>query len=216
MHTPSTTNPVFQLFYSARSPFARRVRLQFQKLLIPFEAKEINVFEPTEEFLKLTPLATVPVLKITTGKDIQVLADSSTILEYLHENHGGRIWPSTDLELRTKIRSASTFAVGLMTNAVNLHLEKIRPQPSAEIKAEYELNIRNTLAWISKTNLAGSPWKLSDFQMTQAGYDLCIALEYLELRASELNWKGDFSEVARFLDLHRKRQDLSPTAPPAL
>jgi glutathione S-transferase len=184
-----------------------------QRLLVPFEGIEINVLEPSAEVLGINPLGTVPFLKITQGKETQVLVDSASILEYLHENHGNRIWPG-DLAMRLKVRTASTFAEGVMTNTVAAYLERMRPSPSAEHIEEYEGNIRRTLQWIQNSSVAYLPWKVSDFQLTQAGYDLCIALEYLEIRAAHLNWKGDFPELAKFLELHRKRQDLAPTSPP--
>ena len=203
----------YQLFYSLRSPFGRRIRVALQRLLLPFEAKEINVFEPTEEFRAVNPLGTIPCLKITRGKESFVLADSATILEYLHEDQGNKIWPA-DIEVRTKVRAASTFAEGIMTNTVAAYLERTRQTPSPEFKDEYETNIRRTLQWVQSTPLNTLPWKVSDFQLTQAGYDLCIALEYLEIRAPDLKWQGDFPDVSRFLEIHRKRQDLAPTAPP--
>lgn len=205
--------PTFELYYSARSPFARRVRLALQRLLVPFEPKEINVFEPSPEFLKASPLGTVPALIVRNGGDHFTLGDSATILEYLHDTQGGKVWPS-DLEVRSRVRAASTWAEGLMTNTVALFLETQRSASSQEYKFEYEENIRRTLRAIQAQPLNQLPWKVSDFQLTQAGYDLVIALEYMELRAPWMGLKEHYGELFKFLETHRKRQDLAPTAPP--
>lgn len=210
--------PRYQLFYSLRSPFARRVRIAFQRLGLAFEAREENVFEPTGELLASNPLATVPVL-VVNGKtglhsDQIRIPDSATILEYLHENHGERIWPS-ELALRARVRAASTLAEGLMSETVRWFLEQQRANPSAEWSAEYLENIDRTLAAIASTSLKAPPWKISDIQLTQAAYDLIVALEYLQLRLKGLDWKAKYPELALFMESHRVRQDVAPTSPPA-
>ncbi len=208
----ATSSP-YQLYYSLRSPFARRVRVALAKLAVDYEAKETNVFEPTEEFLNTNPLGTVPVFVIRSGKDRTPLADSATILEYLHENHGEKIWPQ-DLVVRAQVRAASTLAEGLMSETVKWYLEKLRPLPSEEWVSEHLENIDRTLTAIHSTNLKKLPWKVSDFQMTQAGYDLYIALDYMRLRLKGLDWVVKYPELANFLELHKNRQDLVSSSPP--
>lgn len=205
-------NPTYELFYSVRSPFARRVRVAFQRLGLSFIQKEANVFEPSEELLAANPLGMVPVLVV--GGGIGAIPDSATILEYLHENHGSRIWP-TDLALRAKVRAASTLAEGLMSETVRWYLEQLRPEPSADWTAEILENIDRTLGAIVETSLSGPPWKVSDLQLTQAGYDLVVALEYMRLRLNGFDWSAKYPTLVRFLDSHRVRNDLASSAPPA-
>lgn len=208
----------YQLYYSLRSPFARRVRVAMQKLGVPFEAKEVNVFEPTPEFLAANPLALVPVLVVNpkpgTSDGSFSLPDSSTILEYLHENYAERVWPK-DLAVRATVRAASTLAEGLMSETVRWFLEQQRAAPSPEWTREYLENIDRTLGAIAGTSLKAPPWKVSDIQLTQAGYDLMIALEYLHLRLRGLDWLEKYPSLGTFLEQHRARQDLAPTTPPA-
>src|SRR3712207_4501739 len=109
------------LFYTVRSPFARRVRVALQRLAIPYEGKEVNVFEPTPEFLEANPLGLAPVYRIRDGLSWISIPDSATILEYLHESHGERIWPR-DLKARARVRGASTLAEGIMSLSVSLFL----------------------------------------------------------------------------------------------
>ncbi len=208
----------YQLFYSLRSPLARRVRVALQKLALDYEPKEINVFEPTEEFFAANPLGLVPVLIVNAKSSISAerfsIPDSSTILEYLHENYGERIWPS-DLVARARVRGASTLAEGLMSETVRWFLEEQRSTPLDEAAQEAIDNIERTLNAIQALPWRGMPWKVSDFQLTQAGYDLVIALEYMQLRLKGYDWQSKFPDLVRFLDVHRVRQDLAPTAPPS-
>jgi glutathione S-transferase len=208
----------YQLFYSIRSPFARRVRVAMQRLGISFDPIEMNVFEPPADFLAANPLATVPVL-VVNGKtgapaDRFTIPDSSTILDYLHENYGERVWP-TDLALRARVRAAATLAEGIMFETVRWFLEGQRTTPSPEWTQEYVDNIERTLAVIGATSMRAPPWKISDLQLTQAGYDLIIALEYLRLRMPKFDWMSKYPELTRFLESHRVRQDLASTIPPA-
>jgi len=177
---------------------------------------EINVFEPPAELFAANPLATVPVLVVNgkTPDDRFTIGDSATLLEFLHENHGERIWPS-DLALRARVRAASTLAEGLMTGAVGWYLETLRARPDSDFLKETETNVERTLAAIAATSLRAPPWKISDLQLTQAGYDLIVALQYLNLRIPSLEWPARYPELARFVESHQVRQDIEPTAPPA-
>lgn len=210
--------PKYVLFYSVRSPFARRVRVAFSRLGIAFDIREISVFEPTPEFTAAQPLGTVPALVIRSpsgdSKETFTLGDSDAILEYLHENYAGRVWP-TDVAVRSRVRAASVLAVGLMNESVRWFLENQRAQPSVEWNAEYLENIDRTLAVISAMPWKSLPWKVSDLQLTQAGYDLAVALDYMQLRLRGFDWQTKYPELANFQEIHRGRQDLASSLPPA-
>jgi glutathione S-transferase len=208
--------PKYILYYSTRSPFARRVRILLQRLAITAEMREISVFDPPAEFYEANPLGLVPVLvfRDASGKPALSLPDSSMILEYLNDTYG-KVWP-TDPAAKIQARAASALAVGIMTETVKWFLETQRPNLSQEALNESLENIERTLHAINKISWRGMPWKVSDFQLTQAGYDLAIALEYMQLRMGHLGWFAKFPELARFLDMHRSRQDLAPTAPPPI
>jgi glutathione S-transferase len=203
----------YKLYYSARSPFARRIRVALQRLNVDYDPVEINAFSPPSEFEESAPLGTVPALVVRDGKELIVLGDSAAILEYLHDQYGQKIWP-VDPAARLRVRAASVLAEGIMTETVRWYIENLRESPSNDHAAEYFQNLDRTLATIHSGSLRGMPWKVSDFQMTQAGYDLFIALDYLAVRMKAYDWAQRYPELARFLELHRSRQDLAPTTPP--
>jgi glutathione S-transferase len=203
----------YQLYYSLRSPFARRVRIALHRLNIPFEPLEINVFDPTRTFLETNPLGTVPAMSVQIGEDKISLGDSSAILEFLHENYGGKIWPS-ELKVRAQVRAASTLAVGLMTQTVALYLERTRKLPALECELDFETTIEMTLHQIAQQAIFEMPWKVSDFQLTQAGYDLMTAVDYIKVRLAHVDFSAKWPELERFYQTHKNRNDLAPTAPP--
>src|SRR4051812_41289220 len=71
------------LLISARSPFARRVRLAFFEHDVKFTEKIYNVFEQNADLTKLNPLSRVPTLLLPTG---ETLIDSNLILQFFYEN----------------------------------------------------------------------------------------------------------------------------------
>ncbi len=201
----------YQLFYSLRSPFARRIRLALLRLGVPFEPMVIDVFKPTEELFKANPLALVPILRFQDGR---TLPDSATILEYLHESHGQKIWPA-QLDERFEMRRLSTLSEGIMTMTVNLFLEGLRQHPDPESLAEYQDAILRTLVALedSMKNVSGHFGQGT--QMTQPGWDLMVAIEYLQLRASHLGNLDRFPALKGFYRLNFDLDVLRQTHPPA-
>ncbi len=207
---PSENRPT--LYFSIRSPFARRVRIAMHRLAFPYHEAEISVFEPTPEFFESSPIGTVPSL-LVPGLPYSI-GDSTAILEYLHDEHGGKIWP-TDPKARTLVRAASVLAESLMTNTVAWFLENQRKTPSGEWAAEFLENLDRVFAKISSQDLGAMPWKVSPLQLTQAGYDLIVALQYAEIRLKEMDWKAKYPSLLHFVDSHKNRGDILPTTPPA-
>jgi glutathione S-transferase len=187
-----------------RSPFARRIRLALARHAIPFIEKETNVFEPKPEFLEANPLALVPVLELSDGTQIP---DSSTILDYIDENLAP-IYPK-DPAARTRARILSTYAAGIMTCTVSHYLERIRTLPAEDWLTEQHENIERALKYLNTI------WSPLD-SITQAGWDIAVALEYLDLRLP------DRARPERYLKLHSVLQEFGKqdvfkktTPPPA-
>lgn len=199
------------LYFSVRSPFARRVRIAMQRLALAYKEAEISVFEPTAEFLDSCPIGTVPSMTVP-GLPFSI-GDSTAILEYLHDEQGGKIWPS-DPKTRTFVRAASVLAESLMTNTVSWFLESQRKTPSTEWTSEYLENLDRVFSKIASQDLGAMPWKISPLQLTQAGYDLIVALQYAEIRLKGIDWKAKYPALPRFVENHKNRGDILPTAPP--
>jgi glutathione S-transferase len=193
-----------KLYLSARSPFARRVRLALLRLGVPFELSELNVFQPPAEFFSDAPLGLVPVLKFDDG---QVLSDSDTLLEYLHENYGQKIW-SADLKTRFHERLIATYAAGLMTSSVAYFLESQHAKPEADWMDEHYAAIQRTLKRLEAEHLPPSG------TLTQPHWDIGVGLEYLDLRLSKVGWRETCPGLVKTLDSCRKDPDFVKTTPP--
>jgi glutathione S-transferase len=88
------------LYHMPLSPFCRKVRIALKEKGLPFELRGENVWDRREEFLKLNPACTVPVLVEADGTAI---ADSRAIVEYLQE-----VQPHPDLLGGTPAERAET------------------------------------------------------------------------------------------------------------
>ncbi len=195
---------MYELYITRRSPFARRVRLALQRLDIKYLEKETDVFEPAPEFLQRNPLGLIPVMTLSDGTH---LPDSNTILEYLDDAHPGQIWPTDSAAERVLVRQASTWATGVMTASVALFLEKKRKAADSEWLEEHSSVILETLAALDKSAT------LRADRMTQASWDLGVALEYLDLRTPELPWRKDFYRLESILLACRKHSAFIKTSP---
>jgi glutathione S-transferase len=197
-------NP-YRLFLSPRSPFARRVRLAIRRLGLPLLEHPLNVLESNPDLEAANPLGLVPALILPDGR---ALSDSSAILETLHDLHGG-IWPERPTD-RIEIRQASTLATGLMQAAVSYFQEtRMHEIPSPSWAQDHLSTVLRTLRHLEclRTDL----WIRSG-AMTQAGWDLACALEYLEFRMPEC-WDAIPSVLNGALELARKSDPFRETAP---
>lgn len=71
------------LFFSARSPFARRVRIAIQRLGVSVTLREVDLFKILPpDFVSVGPLGRVPVLKIEGISEKPItLYESEVILQ---------------------------------------------------------------------------------------------------------------------------------------
>jgi glutathione S-transferase len=98
-------------------PFVQRAVITLKHKNIDFEITYIDLAEPPDWFLELSPLAKVPVLKV----DDEVLFESAVINEYLDEITGGDLQPRDPLA-RAKNRAWIEFASNMLGN---LHMMKM-------------------------------------------------------------------------------------------
>ncbi len=79
------------LIYGTRgSPFVRKVLVTLTEKNLPWELEEVNVFDPPDWFLELSPAKRIPVLRdrsIATEGVAGTIADSSAVCGYLERKY---------------------------------------------------------------------------------------------------------------------------------
>lgn len=199
------------LLISARSPFARRVRVAFQEHGVSYQEKVFDVFQPSAELWNVNPLARVPALVFKTGESI---VDSNLILQAFYENGSSPFMPQ-DRAKRWEVLRYSGIAVGLFEKTIEYFLEGLRPadRRDSELIAEVESACVRTLSSFEKV-LKGKDFLVENGgQPTQADFDFAIALDYLTLR-HPLSWKEKYPHCRAHWERLSSRNSFKKTVPP--
>ncbi len=102
----------FELISFKTCPFVQRAAITLGYKNVEHTVTFIDLAEPPDWFLELSPLKKVPVLKV----DGEVLFESAVINEYLDEITGGELQPKEPLE-RAKNRAWIEFASNMLGNS---------------------------------------------------------------------------------------------------
>jgi glutathione S-transferase len=100
-------------------PFVQRAVITLKHKNIDFDITYIDLADPPDWFLELSPLAKVPVLKV----DDEILFESAVINEYLDEITGGQLQPREPLA-RAKNRAWIEFASNMLGNLYMMKMSK--------------------------------------------------------------------------------------------
>lgn len=198
------------LFISARSPFARRVRVALLENGIGYQEKVLDVFQPSADLWSANPLARVPTLLL---KDKRVLIDSNVILQAIYEEHADS--PFFPHERKLEVLHGCGLAAGLCDKAVEYFLETIRPASlqDQELFAELEGIFDRTLTAFDKA-LGGREYLVDNGgRPTQADFDLGCALAYIRLRHPK-PWLEKLRNCAALMERLDARPSFKKTAPP--
>ena len=154
------------------SPYCRKVRLALSEKRLIFELKVERVWERREEYLAMTPAATVPTLLDDNGLAIP---DSNVICEYLEEAYPDNSLLGSTLSERVEVRRLVAWFDGKFDAEVtrNLNAQKYirrlagRGHPDAQALRSGYAGLREHLpyiGWLAETRrwLAGSALSLAD------------------------------------------------------
>ena len=128
-------------------PFVQRAVITLKHKNIDFDITYIDLADPPDWFLDLSPLAKVPVLKV----DDEVLFESAVINEYLDEITGGDLQPKDPLA-RAKNRAWIEFASNMLG-----HLYMMKMSTDEERYNKYRDLLVSQLHRVEK-RLGEGPW----------------------------------------------------------
>jgi glutathione S-transferase len=184
-----------KLFYTKRSPYARKVRIIALEKNIPLELIEEDLTKKSDTLQQVNPLGKIPALLLDNG---QVLVDSPVICEYLDTQNDKVVFIPKSGEKRFYLLHLAAIADGLMDNTVSLYMEKVRhPQNfNAAFVQNQEAAISKTLAFFDNhvKDIAGL--NIASIGVASAlGYILFrLPQFYLEKEIPHLDqWYKDFS-----------------------
>ena len=128
-------------------PFVQRAVITLKHKKIDYDITFMDLADPPDWFIELSPLKKVPVLKV----DDEVLFESAVINEYLDEITGGELQPSDSLA-RAKNRAWVEFASNMLGNLYMMKMSK-----DEERYNKYRDTLVDQLHRIEK-RLGDGPW----------------------------------------------------------
>jgi glutathione S-transferase len=201
-----------KLFYSATSPFVRKVLVSATELglreRIEFLPAKAHVIDRDRTIVAKNPLGQVPTLIADDG---MVLYDSRVIIEYLNALGDGHLL-ARDGAARWSVLVEHSLADGIL---------------NAALLARYETALRpENLRWSDWTaaHLDKITCGLDDLEKRAARFDDRVdmgtiafgcALGYLDFRFATLGWRDTRPSVAAWFARFGERKSMVATRPPA-
>lgn len=201
-----------KLYYSALSPFVRKVRVAAMELGLDKQIELVTVattpIAMSADLTKVNPLGRLPTLVADDGT---LLFESSLIVEYLDALAGGKIIPAKGPG-RWRVKCTEALADGLMDAAILVRYETFL-RPAERRWPEWIAGQQQKVSQ-SLDALEGQSWQFDD--TVDAGkIALGCALGYLDLRFSDLGWRKKCETLGRWYDAFAKRPSMEATRPQA-
>ena len=200
-----------KLIGSLASPYVRKVRVVLAEKKLDYAYELENVWSPDTKINESNPLGKVPCLMMEDGSPMY---DSRVIAEYLDTlTPVCKLLPPNGRE-RANVKVWEALADGVLDAAVLVRLEKnLRPtgQQSEAWITRQMAKVSAGLAVMSD-NLGESPFCMGN-QYTLADVAVGCALGWLAFRFPDIDWRGDYPNLARLYDKLSERQSFRDTVP---
>ncbi len=202
-----------KLFITPTSPYARKVRVMLAEKHIECEIEVVpSLAAPDSPVPAHNPLGKVPTLVLDDGTS---LYDSVVIVDYLdHKTPVARLIPQ-DNNHRALVRRWEALADGICDAAIAVVMEKRRASEKQDetIVQRQMLKVERGLRAMSE-DMGESKWTAGD-KFTLADIATGVALGYIDLRMSEINWRETYPNLGRLYEQLLARPSFKDTEPPA-
>jgi glutathione S-transferase len=200
-----------KLIGSFASPYVRKVRVVMAEKKLDYELIIENVWAPDTRILQSNPLGKVPCLVMEDGG---AMFDSRVIVEYLDTlTPVCKLLPPNGRE-RAEVKCWEALADGVADAAVLVRLERtLRPegQQSAEWIQRQMDKVHAGLKAMS-SGLKDTPFCCGN-HYTLADVAVGCALGWISFRFPEIDWRGDYPNLAKLFDKLSERPSFKDTIP---
>ena len=200
-----------KLIGSLSSPYVRKVRVAMAEKKLDYDFVEENVWAPDTKILASNPLGKVPCLIMEDGG---AMFDSRVIVEYLDTlTPVGKLIPSQGRE-RAEVKCWEALADGVCDAAILVRLEKGLRTEAQQSPAWVERQMGKVQGGIKamSTGLAETAFCAGN-QYTLADVAVCCTLSWLTFRFPEIDWRGDYPNLAKLYDKVGERASFKDTVP---
>jgi len=193
-----------KLFWSSRSPFARKVMIAAHELgiadILELERVVVDPAEPNDRVMQFNPLGRIPTLILDDGG---VLHDSAVIIEYLDDRFAGSLMPK-DAAARWPALKLQALADGIMEADLRLLEERKHVQESHRDAMAAGMRCK-----ISKA--LNSLEALSPTGLTVGEVSLGSALAHLDFRFPDEPWRPGRPKLAAWFETFSARPSMRAT-----
>ncbi|HEX9180602.1 MAG TPA: glutathione S-transferase [Burkholderiales bacterium] len=198
-----------KLIGSLTSPYVRKVRVVMAEKRIECEFEVQSPWE-ANTVSDMNPLGKVPVLVLDDGT---ALFDSRVIVEYLDTlTPVSRLIPENG-RARILVKRWEALGDGICDAAATIFLEQKRPakQQSADWIKRQQQKVVNGVRFIAD-ELGERNWCHGEaYSLADVAVGCCLA--YLDFRFPELDWRGQYANLARHADKLAQRASFRNTVP---
>jgi glutathione S-transferase len=202
-----------KLIGSLTSPYVRKVRVVMAEKKLDFQFVLEDPWTG-DAVQKSNPLSKVPCLVMEGG---EAVFDSRVIVEYLDTlSPVGKLIPPLGRE-RAAVRTWEALADGVLDAAVGARMEAhwSGRTDAQRSPAWIERQMRAVHAAVKAMSqgLGEQPFCAGN-HFTLADVAVGCALGYLEFRFKDINWRGDYANLAKLYDKLAARPSFIESAPP--
>ena len=200
-----------KLIGSFTSPFVRKVRVVLAEKKLDFSFEQENVWVPETTIQQVNPLGKIPCLVMEDGS---TLYDSRVIAEYLDTvSPVCKLLPPNGRE-RTEVKVWEALADGVLDAAVLVFLERRERPPEQQSAKWIERQLGKVHAGLREmSSRLGESSHCMGTHYTLADVATGCALGWLAFRFPEIDWRGDYPNLARLFDKLSERQSFKDTVP---
>lgn len=192
-----------RLYYTARSPYARKVWLLLLHKQLPFELITVDLANRSPEFVGLNPHGKVPVF---VDEDGTVVVDSTVICEYLEDRYP--TGTAGDWRTRLAVRELEELGDSLGDQAIAAFFGRQEGHTARADKAErVAARLMDTLE--ERAPADGAPFLGT---WTYADAAVLSALGYWRLRLGE-GWREGRPRLSAWVDAVEAQPDSVTTRP---
>lgn len=190
------------------SPYVRKARLALLEKNIPHEYIVDAPREPGSLAARVNPLGRIPALIL---EDDFCVFDSPVIAEYVDSLNDTPLLIPRDAKAKLRVKCWEALADGIMDSAVQVQIERLRPEDQQKIGVFKVHNraIDNALHYAAQS-LGDKMWCEGE-AISLADLAMVSALIYLNLRQPERDWRSAHPPLAAWFDRVSARPSVQTT-----
>lgn len=200
-----------KLIGSVTSPYVRKVRVVMADKKLDFSFEQENVWVPETTIQQVNPLGKIPCLVMEDGS---TLYDSRVIAEYLDTiSPVCKLLPPNGRD-RTEVKVWEALADGVLDAAILVFIERRDRAPEQQSAKWIERQMGKVHAGLREMSAKlGDSAYCMGIHYTLADVAVGCALGWLSFRFPDIDWRGDYPNLARLADKLAERPSFRDTVP---